>query len=49
MKILKMLFTEVGVLLVLKVEELVDNLEVKCWMRRREIERLRWLPLTTVS
>ena len=35
MKILDMLFTEFGVLLVLKVEELVDNIELNCRMKRR--------------
>ena len=36
MKILDMLFAEVGVLLVLKVEVLVDNIELNCWQKRKE-------------
>ena len=36
MKIQDMLFTEIGVLLVSKVEELVDNIELNYWMKRRE-------------
>ena len=37
------LFTEVGVLLLLKAEELVDNTELNCWMKSRENERVRLL------
>ena len=40
MKILDMLFAEVGVLLVLKVEVLVDNIELNCWQKRKEKKRL---------
>ena len=40
MKVQHMLFTEVGVLLVSKVEELVDNIELNCWMKRNVKERL---------
>ena len=36
MKILDMLFTVVGALLVSKVVELADNIELNCWMKRRE-------------
>ena len=36
MTILDKLSTEVGVLLVSKVVELVDNIELNCWMKRRE-------------
>ena len=36
MKIQDMLSTGVGVLLVLQVEVLVDNIEVNCWKKRRE-------------
>ena len=31
-----------------EVEELVDNIELNCWMKRNEKKRLRLLPLTTV-
>ena len=40
-KIQDMLSTGVGVLLVLKVEVLVDNIEWNCWKKRREKERHR--------
>ena len=33
----------------LKVEELVDHVELNCWMKRRGKARLRLLLLTTVS
>ena len=36
MTILDKLSTEVGVLLVSKVVELVDNIELNCWIKRRE-------------
>ena len=32
-----------------KVEDLVDNIEFICWRKRKEKERLRLLPLITVS
>ena len=48
MKILDMLFADVGALLVLRVEELVDNNELHL-VKRRDKERLRLLLLTTVS
>ena len=35
-KILDMLSTEVGVLLVSKVVESADNIELCCWVKRRE-------------
>ena len=38
MKIQDMLFTRVGVLLVSKVEVLVDNSELNCWRKRNEEE-----------
>ena len=41
MKIQGMLFTGVGVLLVSKVEVLVDNIELKCGRKRKEKEQLR--------
>ena len=43
-----MVFAEIGVLLVSKVEVLVDNIELNCWRMKREKDRLRLLPLTTV-
>ena len=46
MKIQDMLSTGVGVLLVLKVEVLVDNIEMNCWKKRKEKERLRSQPST---
>ena len=49
MKIQDTLSTEIGVLLVSKVEELVVNIELNCWEKRKEKERLRLLLLTTVS
>ena len=36
-----MLSTGVGVLLVSKVEVLVDNIELNCWKKMREKEQLR--------
>ena len=48
MKILDMLFKEVGVLLVSRAEVLVDDIELNCW-RKKKKERLRLWPLTTVS
>ena len=36
MKIQDMLSTGVGVLLVSKVEVLVDNIELHCWKKRKE-------------
>ena len=48
MKILDMLFAEIGVLLVSKAEELVDNIELNCWRKRNEKERLRLLLSITV-
>ena len=41
MKIQDILSTGVGVLLVLKVDVLVDNIEMNCWKKRGEKERLR--------
>ena len=41
MKIQDMLSTGVGVLLVLKVEVLVDNIELNRWKKRTEKKRLR--------
>ena len=41
MKIQDILCAGVGVLLVSKVEVLVDNIELNCWRMRREKERLR--------
>ena len=38
-----MLCTEIVVLLVSKVEELVDNIELNCWRKRKEKERLHML------
>ena len=49
MRIQDMLFTGNGVRLVLKVEELVDNIELNFWRKRKEKERLRLLPLITVA
>ena len=49
MKVLDMPFIEVGALLVSKVVELVDKIELKCWMKRKEKEQLTLLPSTTVS
>ena len=49
MKIQDMLFTEIGVLLVSKVEELVGNLELNHWLKKNEKERLSLLLVTTVS
>ena len=49
MKIWDMLFTEVGVLLVSKEKELVDNIELNCYRKRNEKKQLRWLLLTVVS
>ena len=49
MRIQDMLFTGNGVRLVLKVEELVDNIELNFWRKRKEKERLRLLLLITVS
>ena len=49
MKIQDMLCAEICVLLLSKVEELVDNIECGCWMKEKDIERLRLLPSTTVS
>ena len=37
----EMLSTGVGVLLVSKIEELMDNIELNCWRKRNEKERLR--------
>ena len=48
MKIQDMLFTEIGVQPVSKVEELVDNIELICWRKRKEKERLPLLPVATV-
>ena len=36
MKIQDMLFTGVGVMLVSKVDVLVDNIELNCWRKRKE-------------
>ena len=41
MKIQDMLFAEVGVLLMSKVEVLVGNIELNCWRKRVEEEQLR--------
>ena len=41
MKIQDMLFTAIGVLLVSKVEEWVDNIELFCWKKRKEKRLLR--------
>ena len=49
MKIQDMLFAEIGVLLVSSVDELVGNIELNCWRMRKEKERPRFVPLTTVS
>ena len=49
MKIQDILFTDIGVLLVSKVEELVDNILFNCWRKRNEKERLPRLLLTKVS
>ena len=49
MKILDMLLTVVGVLLVSKVVELMNNIELNCWMKRRVKERLPLLPSASVS
>ena len=49
MKIQDTLSTEIGVLHVSKVEELVVNIELNCWEKRKEKEPLRLLLLTTVS
>ena len=48
MKIQDMLFTEIGVLLVSNVEVLTDNIDLNCWRKTKEKERLRLLLLTTV-
>ena len=48
MKIQDMLSTGVGVLLVLKVEVLVDNIELNRWKKRTEKKRLRSQLATTV-
>ena len=40
-KIQDMLFTEIGVRHVSKVEEPVDNIELNCWRITKEKERLR--------
>ena len=48
-KIQDMLCTGIGVLLVSRVEELVDNIEVNCWRKRNEKKRLRLLLFITVS
>ena len=40
MKFQDMLFTRVGVLLVSKVEVLVDNIELNYWKKRKEEGRL---------
>ena len=40
-KIQDMLSARVGVLLVVEVEMLVGNIELNCWKKRRERERLR--------
>ena len=49
MKILDMLSADVGEKVVSKVAEAEDNIEVKCWWKRNEKERLPLLPLITVS
>ena len=49
MKIQDMLSTGVTVLLVSKVEVLVDNIALNCWKKRKEKERLRLFLLTVVS
>ena len=49
MKIQDMLFSEIIVLFVLKIEELVDNIEVNCWRKRKEKERPLLSSLATVS
>ena len=49
MKIQDMLSTEISVLLVSKVEELMVNIELNAGRKRKEKERLRLLLLTTVS
>ena len=48
MKIMDMLFSDVGVLLVSKVVELVDNIELNVWMKKKEKGRLLF-PSSTVS
>ena len=48
MKIQEMLLTEIGVLLVSKVEELEDNIELNCWREKNEKERLPLLRSTTL-
>ena len=48
-KIQDMLSTGVGVLLVSKVEVVVDNIELNCYKKRKEKEQLRLLFSTTVS
>ena len=48
MKIQDMLSTGVGVLLVSKVEVLVDNIELNCWKKKKEKGRLRSLLSITV-
>ena len=49
MKIQDMPFTAVVVLLVSKAEVLLDNIDLNCWRKRKENERLRLLLLIMVS
>ena len=44
LKIQDMLFTRMGVLLVSKVEVLVDSMELNCWRKRKEKEQLQLMP-----
>ena len=48
MKIQDMLCAEIDVLLASKVGELVDTIELTCWRKRNEKERLPSLPLIAV-
>ena len=49
MKIQDMLFTGVRVLLLSKVEVLVDNIELNCWRKEKEKEQRRLSLSITVS
>ena len=46
MKIQDMLRTEIGVVQVSKVAELVDNIELNCWRKKYEKQRLRFVDLS---
>ena len=49
MKIQDLLFAGIGVLLVSKVEVLVDNIELNCWRKRKEKGQLLLLLSITAS